>query len=267
VLGILVTQYGKLRTQFLVPGPPPTPVQHWVLYLFALIAVALLAGSPDRAALWRRAIPTAVVLMSLITIYWLRAITPDGQTWTYYGAKSLWAFTCCVLWIAFVPIALAAAGLPARHRLRASADAAQFLAAGLAVILVIGLLTKVKDPLHEASHGWTQPSAAVVSEVASLGDQRKPFVLWGYSDPGDDRLGDFMAVLTWGSTAKGDALPLPGFSQGFYEWGYEDDFTFPRLCLLARAVPELHIITRQPALHDQMRDSCPASGAHVFLTK
>lgn len=266
VLGVLITQYGKLRTQFLVPGPPPTPAQHWVLYLFALIAVALLAGSPDREALWRRAVPTAVVAISLITVYWLRAITPDGQTWTYYGAKSLWALTCCVLWIAFLPIALAAAGAPARRPVRASADAMQFLAAGLAVILVVGLLTKVKDPLHEASHGWTQPSAGVVTEVATLGDQRKPFVLWGFSDPGDDRLGDFIAELTWGSTEDGDALPLPGFPQGFYEWGYEDDFTFPRLCLLARAVPELHIITKQPALRDQMRDSCPASGAHVLVT-
>jgi hypothetical protein len=267
VLGVLVTQYHKLRTQFLTPGPPPTPLQHWVLYLLTLVVVALLAGAANARAASRWAVILSAAVLGLVTVYWLREITPDGQTWTYYGAKSLWAISSALLWVGFVPVALAAGSQRVRTgAIALSAQTVQYVAAALAVVIVVGLLTKVADPVHKASHGWTQPSAAVITEVARQGNLRRPFVLWRWSDPGDDRLGDFAAELTWGSNQAGAPLSLPGYPQGFFQWGYEDNFQLHSLCLLARAVPELNIITKDPKLRGELADSCPANGSHVLLT-
>jgi hypothetical protein len=268
-IGVLVTQYSTLRAQFLTPGPPPTPVQHWTLYLVALVAlVAMLIGA-GRQELRARAIAPAVAVAGVATTYWLRAITPDGQTWTYYGAKTLWAIATTVLWVVFLPLADYALGAasatgPAWRRRFAPVGAA---AGGVAGLIVIGFLSNVANPLRAAANGWTQPSAAVMAEVTAAGNQRSPFVLWQWSDFGDERLGDFWAVLTWGSTPDGQvtaAFP-PSLPGGLYGWGYAENGDFRQLCVLARGVPGLHVITATPSLVKQMRDSCPASGAHVLV--
>jgi hypothetical protein len=267
--GILVSHYHTLRQQFLTPGPEPTPAKHWVLYLLLLIAVFLLVTSPGPEEVRSRALVVVVALASVGTVYYLRSITPDGQTWTYYAAKALWACGASLLWLLFVPLALhsASATRPAAPRWRAAQQTVAYAAAATALLIVVGFLTKVQDPVHEASSGWTQPSASVVTEVASLANSgTSPFLLWNWSDFGDDRLGDFWAYTDWGSRPQ-DVTPqrlaaLPG---GFYGWGYSDTGDPRQLCLLARAFPDLRVVTTQATLAAQLRNTCPASGMHFFV--
>lgn len=264
----VLTQYASLKSQFLVPGPPPTPIEHWAIYILALVALGGLAGARSirQAVPWAAAL--AVAVGTIVVVQWQRSLTPSGDDWTYYAAKTLWALTICLVWVPFAPIVMAT-GRPignVPHRaLRLGGALAQSSALTLAVVMAFGFTTTVPDPLHLIGKGWLQPSTAVLNQAVKSGDQGHPFVLWNWKYTGDDRLGNFLAAAILGSSAKG----VSGSPQAaaVYSWAYTDVGQPRQLCALARSVKGLYVVTADRALQGQMRKVCPQSGLHFVLTE
>jgi hypothetical protein len=102
--------------------------------------------------------------------------------------------------------------------------------------------------------------------VAKVADAGKPFLLWGVTDPGNERLGNFWAVLTWAydDTATPRAYP-PTEGAGMANWAYLEQDTIEDLCAAARGVRGLEVVSQDRTLSGQLAKSCPGTGAHVTL--
>lgn len=264
----VASQYNSLKMQFLVPGPAPTPIEHWVLYLVGLFALGGLAGARSRRQAMPWLLAVAVVAGTVLTVQWQRSLTKSGDEWTYYAAKTLWALVVCLAWVPFAPIALAAARPTEGSRRRLLSGVAFLQAAAItgAVIIGFGFTTKVQDPLNEMKGGWVQPSASIVNAVVKYGDLGKPYVLWNWKYTGDDRLGNFMVGAIWGAKPDGTALDAEGLAGGVFLWAYTDVGQPHQLCVLAKAVPGLYVVTSDKLLTPGLRKLCPNTGLHVILT-
>lgn len=269
--GVTYAFRDTLHRQFLLPGSI-TGSQSRMLYLLGFVAVLVgtLAwrGGDRRQAL----VPIAATVVSGLTVKFLISLSPDGHTWTYYAAKTLYLLVGSVLWIAFLP-ALRSVTVDGRAgtagtagRLESGLRAVQAVAAALVVYIVLGWTTTLTSPLSLAADGWSQPSAPVVTEVAKIADRGQPFLLWEWTDPGNERLGAFWASLAWAYNANWSPKSYPGaMSQGVPNWAYFESGQVKDLCTVARGVNGLYVITSNPKFKANFARVCPASGAHVVV--
>ena len=262
--GVTFSLQDTLHRQFLLPGSIISPNVRllWLFFFLAVVATGLAARGAGR----RQA---AVVLASTIVcgamIKFLLWLSPNGQTWSYYAAKTLYLLSGCLIWIAFVP-ALRAVSQPSQGRTESLVRSLQAAASVLVVFVVVGWSTTLTSPLTLAKTGWDQPSAAVITETARIADQGKPFILWEWSDPGNERLAEFWATLAWAYNDKWQPIAYPPqLTGGVPNWAYFEAGTPKDLCAVALSVNGVDIITHNAKLKAGLEHACPHSGAHVFV--
>jgi hypothetical protein len=249
--GVFVTQETTLRAAFVLPGAI-TPPQPATLWLVGLVTIAVLLQSRDPRGRLQMLVPLAVAVAGQATLQWLTHLTGTGSVWTYYASKSLWMLVSCLIWVAFVPLMQVAevryAGVRAAVRDTMLASA-QIGALSMAIFIVVGFSTTIGDPLGAAAAGWSQPTVSVVSETAALANHYQRFVLWEWSDPSDDRLGNFWAAAVWGTTSSGGLVSYPGLPGGVDAWAYmETESGSDELCEAVRSIPGLVVVTTNPTL-------------------
>jgi hypothetical protein len=255
--GIVVTQSATLKAAFLLPGTVTSP-QPRVLPLLAVLAVALLLLARTTDDRQRLAVVAAVAVAGFVTVYALRAVGPGPAIWTYYSAKALWLIASSVIWVAFLPVLrLPQPGPDVWAQLRGAAAAGAF---SVALLVAFGFTTTIPDPLPAAQKGWNQPTAPAIDRTVRAGNVPGPFLLWDWSDPGNDRLANFWAGDVWGVDAGG-SLTQPDV----VSWAYTETGQLTDLCAMAKLAPGLRIITRSPALSGALTHTCPGNGARVIL--
>ncbi len=211
-------------------------------------------------------VPLAVAASGAVVVEALRLLPPGPLVWSYYAVKTVWLVSACLVWLAFLPVVrlaagaprASAAGWPGRRRLLARSAGLGVLS--LAVLMALGFTTPVAEPIEKAADGWGAPTAAAVERTAAAADDGEPFVLFGWSDPGNDRLANFWAGTTWGTDAAGTILdPNP------VGWAYNATGQVTDVCSLAELVPGLRVVTRTPDLASQLDDACPDARVEVVL--
>jgi hypothetical protein len=258
-IGIVVTQATTLKAAFLLPGTVTSP-QPRVLPLLGVLAVAMLLAARTTADRHRLMIVAAVALAGFFTIYGMRTIAPGPPIWTYYSAKALWLIASSVIWVAFLPVLRLPQPAPdLLAQLRGAAAAGAF---SLALLVGLGFTTTIPDPLSAAGKGWNQPTAPAIDRTVRAGNVPGPFLLWDWSDPGNDRLANFWAGDVWGVDARG-GLTQPDV----VSWAYTETGQLTDLCTMAKLAPGLRIITRSPALSGALAGTCPGTGARVILDR
>jgi hypothetical protein len=211
-----------------------------------------------------------VTIVGLVVLRWLTSLPVSGPTWTYYAVKTLWLTTSSLLWVGFAPAFLAVvdAGRVGRSREWRREIANAFRAASWSgvVLVVISFSTTATDPLPVVRAGWFQPSARVVAEVVAAANRYPRFVFWQWTDPGNERLGDFWAALAWDSTPNGTSIPFPPrLPGGLALWAYYETGSNPQLCTVVEAVPHIAIITSNLKLATQLRSVCPHADAQIVI--
>ena len=262
-LVIVVVEWRPLRSEFASPGAIVAPEMR-ILYLLGLVAVGSLFAVKKRSRRLQYSIPILAVIIGVIAVKWLLTFPAS-----YYGTKSLWLLMSCLLWVAFVPALISVTGNQRGGGDLRWSEPSRVIQAGAwsaVALIVIGLSTTVGNPLTSAKRGWSQPSAAVVTETVAAGDEYHRFATWDWSDASDDRLGNFWAALEWDSSAAGDFLPGgPGLPQGFASWAYTETGNTSQLCALAEGTPHLVIVTSNRSLTEQLKETCPKSGARIVV--
>jgi hypothetical protein len=267
-IGVFVTQETRLRAAFVLGGAI-TPRQPAILWLLGVVTIAVLLRIRYRLGRLQMLVPLTTAVAGLAALQWLTHLTGTGTVWTYYASKSLWMLASCLTWVAFVPLLQVAGSrhVGVRSAVRdTTLTSAQVVALSIAIFLIVGLTTTIGDPLGAAAAGWSQPTASVVSETAALADRYQRFVLWEWSDPSDDRLGNFWAAAVWGTTPSGGGISYPGLPGGIYAWAYADsDSGSAELCEAARAVPGLVVVTSNPTLGGGSTTFCPGVAMDIKL--
>jgi hypothetical protein len=100
----------------------------------------------------------------------------------------------------------------------------------------------------------------VVERTAQAANDGGSFVLFGWSDPGNDRLANFWAGTTWGTDPAGASLSVNPIG-----WAYNATGQVTDVCSLAQVVPDLRVITRDVTLAGQLRRACPAEHPTIVV--
>ena len=264
--GVFATQETRLRAAFVLAGAITSP-QPATLWLVGLVTIAVLLQTRHRRGRLQMLVPLAVAIVGQAALQWLTHLTGTGTVWTYYASKSLWMLASCLIWVAFVPLMQVAevrhAGVRAAVRDTTLASA-QVGALSIAIFIIVGFTTTIGDPLGAAAAGWASPTASVASEASVLADRYQRFVFWEWSDPADDKLGNFWAAAAWGTTPSGGGVGSPGLPGGVYAWAYmETESGLDELCEAVRAIPGLVVVTTSPALGARSTAVCPGIAIDV----
>jgi len=230
------------------------------------VAVALTVGSKSLRR--QMLVPVVAAVAGAVTILWLFRLPGAGNTWTYYSMKTNWLVSSSLVWVAFAPIVLWFArdrgSTTSRVRDRLSRAGAA-VAGALAVSLLFGSATSAPEPVLAAARGWSQPSAEVLGEVVRDADKGQPYVLWGWSDVGNDKLGNFWSVLAWASTGDGNYTGLGEGHRSFALWAYFMDGQISGLCELVDGSPGITVYTHTAGLSSELQAACPAAQADVVV--
>ena len=260
---VSLANHARLEAAFRFGGSitPPDPLVLPILAL-GLLSIAMVGKGINRLLVIALLI---VVVTGAGTVVWLEHLPAGWRhlTETYYSQKTLWLVVSALVWVPFVPFVLVAERLAGPVR-RVRAAVALGLAS-LVVLLSLTVVTTVPDPLAQAFGGWQQPTAATVTAVATEANSRRSFVVWDYSSPGDDRLGNFWAALMWDTTDSGQTtkgpVSLPG---GLMQWAYgETGQNIEELCPVLAAYPRITVTTRSPDTLGRLRQACGAGSYHV----
>jgi hypothetical protein len=269
-LAVGVSQRSALETMFELPGGF-APLQTRVLLLVGLLTLGAVFVVRDRLRRVQMGLVLAVFVLGVLVIRWLTTLPGSGGTWTYYALKTLWLLVSSLMWVAFVPPLLAAAGADAERRApgwRCQGLSALRAATWSGVVLVVlGLTSSVDQPSTELRFGWFNPSASSVAEVVAAGNTHNRFVFWQWDDPGEDRLANYWAALTWDSTPGGTTIPYaPELPGGLALWASLETGKLGQLCTVVKAVPHIVVITTNIDLEHQLRPVCPHLQARFEIT-
>lgn len=264
---VVVRFMPALKANFAYSGSSRASYAFMILVL-ALIAMAVALAVRSKSLRHQMLVPVVAAVAGVVTILWLFQLPGSGNTWTYYSMKMNWLVSSSLVWVAFAPIVLWFArgheSTTPRGRERLSRVGAAF-AGALAVSLLFGSATSAPEPVLAAAQGWSQPSGEVIHEVVRGADKGKPYVLWGWSDVGNDKLGNFWSVLAWASTGDGSYTGLIEGHRSFALWAYFMDGQISGLCELVGGSPGITVYTHTAGLSSDLQAACPADHADVVV--
>jgi hypothetical protein len=239
---------------------------------FLLVLALVCAGLVVTGRRWSRAavaVPLTITLAGAVVIGWLMALGPGPMTLTYYATKTLWLVESLVVWVVFIPVvalSMHASGGPdtrATWRLRGSV-----VLSSAALLAFIGLATPLTNPVRSAWNGWNQPRAAGIAHLEQVADAGEPFVFWHWTAGGSQRADGHRIdrnlndrILNFWSAALLDAQTSPAYDPallpgGMTTWAVNAYGLMDQLCVLAKAVPGLVVVTEDSSLRTEFGKSC-----------
>jgi hypothetical protein len=267
VFAVIVRFMPALKATFAFPGSSRTAYA-FMIPVLCLVAVAVALAVRSKSLRRQMLVPVVAAVAGAVAILWLFRLPGSANTWTYYSTKTNWLVSSSLVWVAFAPIVLWFArdrgSTTSRVRERLSRAGAA-VAGALAVSLLFGSATSAPEPVLAAARGWSQPSAEVLGEMVRDADKGQPYVLWGWSDVGNDKLGNFWSVLAWASTPAGDYTGLRGQQGSFALWAYFMDGKISGLCELVDGSPGITVYTHSTGLSSELQAACPAAQADVVV--
>jgi hypothetical protein len=267
--GVVLTHLTLLRATFKDTGAI-TPPNVQLVYVLGFVAAGGALGARRRLDRLQMLIPLSAAVAGGLSLVWLMGLSPDHKSWTYYGLKQLWLLASCLVWMLFLPIVRSSAGpwaLGSRPTLVRLGRLLQAAAWSLAALIAVGQVSPLPGPLTLARHGWNQPSASVIADMATAADYGRPTILWGWSDPGNERLGNFWGALAWGYTSTETIVAYPpALPGGIVYWAYFEQGREADLCAAVQSVPQLVVVTHAKTLGAILKKSCKGSRATVVTS-
>jgi hypothetical protein len=233
----------------------PNPRLYVGLGVVTLLSVLVAPGKQQRLV---RLVPLGVFVASTVVIVWIRSYHPAGIDWSYYATKMVWLSTSALLWTPFV---LLVDLLRIAHRSVATAGLRLVTSAVISIAGSSGLLwgmgheTPFPFPWTWAYVGSTIPSPLELELVMHEADIGGPFVIWQYSTPFQDEVGNFWAALMWEYNANG-TIRITGKNESFVNWAASENGSLAALCL-ALTDDRMRVVTHNPSLVPTLKWSCP----------
>jgi hypothetical protein len=243
-------------------GGSVSNVSSIMLLIWPLVVLASLVGVPWATA-WRVAGPyflsTAVAFLCVAFIVY---DNPSAPSWKYYAIKLAWIWLAATLGLLLLPAARAAGALkrtPVSTTNRKSAGFSRHVplaATALVTLLLIQQVSPVWSPLVSYNllprswdslilSGWSAPSVPAVDYALRVGETGKPAVIWNVTDPGNDRIANFLLDLYPQNQAD-----------DFKGWAYFQTSDISSLCDLLRRDPSRTVFTRDATLRDSVNVNC-----------
>jgi hypothetical protein len=249
----------------------------WLLLLIPLIfgLLALLYGSRDMRRFFLAATIAGIAVAVTVAVICYSPEGPPG--YPYYAAKLTWIWSASVIGLVFVPVALVVRGArraqeieaPAR-RSRNQSDVAVTAAGAILMTLIMLIGVRFASPLESPvlviqpmpvalsspiAKGWSNPAAGAVA-IARQAATIDNAVVFGVTDPGNDRLANFWLDLI-PSNRGGD----------FKGWAYYTTGDITSLCDLLSRDPQRTVVTRDAELEQQIRLTCQIPDPRVALQR
>jgi hypothetical protein len=137
---------------------------------------------------------------------------------------------------------------------RGVATASMAVAGSSGLLWGIGHETPFTFPLAWAWSGSTIPSPQEIQLVSQQAGLDEPFVIWDYSTPFEDKLGNFWSALTWDYRPNGTEKAVQG-SISFVNWAGGENGSLAALCQITSAY-RLRVVTLNPRLVPSLRATC-----------
>lgn len=257
LVGALLVNESTLVAQIKTPGGIVGPNPRLFVWLGIVVAASVLAarGKEQRIV---RLVPLAVFGLSAATVLWIRSFHPADVNWSYYATKMIWLATAAVLWTPFillVDVVKRANEVIVKAGPRFVASAVLSIAGSTGLLWGIGHETPFPFPWTWAYIGSTIPSPQEIQLVTQQANIGGPFVIWQYSTPYEDQLGNFWSALTWEYNPNGTIKEVLG-KQSFVNWASLENGTLASLCQTVTD-RQMRVVTRNARLVPTLRKSCP----------
>ena len=242
----------------------PSP---WLLVLIPVFfgACALWQGQQGTRRILLAATFSGLAVAGMVAFICYSADGPPG--YPYYAAKLTWIWSASVLGLAFVPVAFAFSAdgglwVSGRPRLAASAVGAVLLT--VLVLIGVRFASPVESPLLAIQpmpfsttspivDGWLRPSVGTVG-IARRAAEVDNAVVFGATDPGDERLANFWLNLVPTNRAN-----------DFKGWADLTAGDMASLCDLLNRDPSRTVITANPDLAGTIRTDCGIPNPRVVI--
>ncbi len=267
VVAALVEHRATLLAQMRIGGGivGPNPGLFYWLGIVVVLSVALASNATQR---WARLLLVVEFAALFVTVSRIRSVHPGGASWSYYATKMLWLATATLLWVPFMAL-LDVMRLATRFvrnvGWRVVANVTLAVAGSSGVLWSLGHETPFTFPLAWAWFGSTIPSPQEVQLVTHEATLGGPFVIWDYSTPFQDELGNFWSALTWDYRPNGTEKAARG-AISFVNWSAEENGSNAALCQITSEY-RLRVVTRNARLISSLEATCPGFLRASTLTK
>ena len=256
VIGVLTVERSTLIAQMKLGGGIVGPNPRLFSWLGIVIAavVVLAPSAKQRAA---RLMLLAEYGLLWFTVSRIRALHPAGVDWSYYATKMIWLATALLLWAPFILLVdvMRWANRYVRNvGWRAVANVTLSVAGSSGLLWGTGHETPFTFPLAWAWFGSTIPSPLEIQLVTQEANAGGPFVIWDYSTPFEDKLGNFWSALTWDYRANGTEKAQQG-PLSFVNWAAEETGLPSDLCEIVSHY-RLRVVTLNSSLVPSLKKSC-----------
>ena len=262
VTGALLLNQATLVAQLKTDGgivPAAPRLFDWL----GIATVLAVATAPNARQRMLRLVPVAAFAVSGITVWLMYRMHPGGLVWSYYATKMLWMATATIIWVPFmvlVDVVRISNQLLSRFGWRGIVNICLSTSGSWGILAVIGHETPFSFIMTWAYKGSTFPSPQVISLVLQQADIPGHFVVWDFSTPFNDQVGNFWSALAWDYTPNATVIEQPGV-ESFVNWAASGDYLLSGLCA---AVTDYHtrVVTPSVTVLHQLSATCPAYRRH-----
>ncbi len=243
----------------------PNPM--WLAFVPAVVAATVLVYGAKR--LRTAVLPYAAGYVGALILVAIMVYMPEGPPqWFYYASKLTWTWTAATVGLLFLPVLVLSerAGV-ARSALRSAT--AGVAIASIAVLLLIRALSPTDSPIwtfdpvsrdirSTLAQGWNAPNAGAVDGLLAALQVPGPSVVWAVTDAGNDRLANFWLEV--------DPTTLEvNTANDFRGWAYFQTAEMASLCDLLSRNPDRTVVTRDPAVSEQIVATCRIPNPKVLV--
>jgi hypothetical protein len=257
LVGVLIVSGSTLVAQIKSSGGIVGPNPRLFVWLgIVTLACVLTARSKEQRLV--RLVPLSIFVLSAATVLWIRSFHPADVNWSYYATKMIWLATAAVLWTPFillVDVVKRVNEVVVKAGPRIITSTVLSIAGSSGLLWGIGHETPFPFPWTWAYIGSTIPSPQEIQLVTQQANIGGPFVIWQYSTPYEDQLGNFWSALTWEYNPNGTIKEVPG-QQSFVNWASLENGTLASLCQTVTD-RQMRVVTNNGRLVPTLRKSCP----------
>jgi hypothetical protein len=257
VVVVLAADRSTLITQMKQSGGIVGPNPRLFDWLGVVTVVAVLSA-PNSKQRFARLLLLIQFAVLWFTVSRIRSLHPAGVDWSYYATKMIWLATAMLLWAPFILLLDVMRWVHAflhKYGWRAVVNVTMSVAGSSGLLWGIGHETPFTFPLAWAWFGSTIPSPLEIELVTQQADVGGPFVIWDYSTPFQDKLGNFWSALTWDYRANGTEKAEQG-PVSFVNWADVETGLPSDLCEIVSHY-RLRVVTLNAQLVPSLHKTCP----------
>ncbi len=257
VIGVLVVEGKVLAAQVRIGGGIVGPNPRLFYWIGIVLIAVFVLGTNTKQRVARLLLLGEFGVLAL-AVSRIHSVHAGGVDWSYYATKMIWLATATLLWTPFivlVDVMRLAHRVVRKFGWRVVSNVTLAVGGSSGLLWGIGHETPFTFPLAWAWSGSTIPSPLEIQLVTQQARVGTPFVIWDYSSPFEDKLGNYWSALTWDYRPNGTEKAAQG-PISFVNWAASENETTAALCQIVSEY-RLRIVTRNPRLVPTLVATCP----------